>query len=95
MRERRFGMNCRRTPTELTSYLKIIGFRYSRNPRDLLDGKNTVLLLVCNNVPNYLAGNGFFVICEAVRNERSIAKHIDHAGHLTPKLSRSVSRLPA
>jgi hypothetical protein len=50
----------------------LIGYKHLRDPRDPLYRENAVLLLVCNNLPNKLICDDFFVVGKTV-NEGGVA----------------------
>ena len=57
---------------------KLKGSGLLRNPGELLDGKNAVLLLVCNNVADQLVADDLLVVGESVY-ERGVAENVDHS----------------
>lgn len=63
-------------------------YKHLGDSGQLLDGKNAVLLLVCNYVQNQLIRNNFLVIGKAIY-EGCVAKHVNHAG--IPPLAIAIS----
>ena len=55
-----------------------MGYKDLRNGREPSDGKNAVLLLVCNNVPDDLVRNDPMIVGKPI-DQRRITQDVDHA----------------